>query len=334
MNVLFIGGTGIISSACSRLAVELGIRLTLINRGQSSIRPVPLEAEVLQADIHQPDSVRALLKNRRFDVVVNWVAYTPEQVETDLQLFQGRTGQYIFISSASTYHKPIRHLPITEGMLLHNPYWKYSRDKIACEERLWQAYRSQGFPVTIVRPSHTYDCTLLPAALGDYIALKRMLEGRQVVVHGDGTSLWALTHHRDFARGFVPLLGNDRAIGEVFHITSEEVLTWDQIHHTLARAAGVEANIVHIPSEFIAAFDPDLGAGLLGDKAHSVIFDNSKIRQFVPGFHAEIPFARGAEEIVAWFAADKARQVVDEGIERMLDDVLLAWQTALGGRKA
>jgi nucleoside-diphosphate-sugar epimerase len=154
-----------------------------------------------------------------------------------------------------------------------------------------------------------------------------------VVLHGDGTSLWVLTHHDDFARGFVPLLGNERAIGEAFHITSEETLTWNQIYQTLARAAGVEANIVHIPSEFIAAIDPDLGASLLGDKSHSVIFDNSKIRQFVPGFHAEIPFARGAEEIVAWFAADKARQVVDGRIERVLDDVLSAWQIALAGRK-
>jgi nucleoside-diphosphate-sugar epimerase len=326
MRVLFIGGTGIISSACSRLARERGMELTLLNRGETR-RDVPAGAEVLRADAYDPAAVAAALGDRTFDAVVNWIAYVPENVEADIRAFRGRTGQYVFISSASVYHKPPQHLPITEGTPLANPFWEYARNKIACEERLMRAYREEGFPITIVRPSHTYDRTLLPMH-GGYTVVDRMRRGQEVIVHGDGTSLWVLTHHQDFARGFVGLLGHPLAIGDAFHITSDEVLTWNQIFTTVARAAGAEARIVHVPSDWIARLDPDLGASLLGDKAHSVIFDNSKIRRLVPDFSATIPFASGAREIMAWYDEDPARQRVDERLNATFDRILAASRAA------
>ncbi|MFN2270412.1 MAG: SDR family oxidoreductase [Anaerolineae bacterium] len=323
MKVLFIGGTGTISSACSQLAVERGIDLTLFNRGETA-RPIPAGARVLRGDIRDRAAVESVLGDDTFDVVVNWIVFTPDQVESDIELFRGRTGQYVFISSASAYQKPVARLPITESTPLHNPYWAYSRNKIACEERLMRAYREEGFPITIVRPSHTYDRTRLPFQ-NRYTVIDRMRKGKPVVVHGDGTSLWVLTHHRDFAKGFVGLLGNPHAIGDAFHITSDELLTWNQIFTILARAAGVAGpHLVHVPSEVIAAFDPDWGAGLLGDKAHSVIFDNSKVKRLVPDFAATIPFSQGAEEVIAWFDADPARQVVEPEANDLLDRIIAA----------
>jgi len=328
MKVLFIGGTGTISSACSALAVERGIDLTLLNRGETTRRPVPEGARVLQGDIRKPATVEEALGQELFDVVVDWVAYTPEQIETDLQLFRGRTGQYIFISSASAYRKPIVDLPIVESTQLDNPYWEYSRNKIACEERLVRAFREERFPMTIVRPSHTYDRTLLPVR-GGWTVIDRMRRGEPVIVHGDGTSLWVLTHHRDFARAFVGLLGNPHAIGEPFHITSDEFLTWNQIYGLLAEAAGVAApQLVHVPSRLIDAYDPEWGASLVGDKMHSVIFDNTKIKRLVPDFEATIPYARGAEEVIAWYDADPSRQTVDEAFNALLDRILEAYREA------
>lgn len=326
MKVLFIGGTGVISSACSQLAAERGLELYLLNRGQQSSRPLPQGVHLLQADIRDRASVKRALGNTTFDAVVNWVAFTPEHIETDLELFRGRTRQYVFISSASAYQTPPATLPVLESTPLSNPFWQYSRDKIACEARLTQAYRDEGFPVTLVRPSHTYDQTLLPMD-GGYTVVDRMRRGKKVIVHGDGSSLWVLTHHRDFAKGFVGLLGNPHAIGEVFHITSDELLTWNQIFETVAQAAGTTAHIVHVPSEWIALWDADWGAGLLGDKAHSMIFDNSKIKRVVPDFAATIPFARGAEEIMAWYDAEPARQVVDEGLNRVMDEIIAACES-------
>ncbi len=328
MRVLFIGGTGVISSACARLAATRGMELCLFNRGQTS-RPIPEEVEVLQGDTRDRASVARALAGRWFDAVVNFVAFTPDQVEADIEFFRGRVGQYILISSASAYQKPIGSLPITESTPLHNPYWDYARAKIACEERLVQAYRQDGFPMTIVRPSHTYDRTKVPL-LGYYTAIDRMRRGKTVIVHGDGTSLWVLTHHQDFARGFVGLLGAPQAIGNAYHITSDEVLTWNQIYATVARAAGVQPRILHVPSEAIAHFDAEMGAGLLGDKAHSVIFDNTKIKRLVPDFVATIPFRQGAAEIVAWYDADPARQVVDQGVDQLLDRIVAAYTPAAG----
>jgi nucleoside-diphosphate-sugar epimerase len=244
-----------------------------------------------------------------------------------LELFRERTAQYVFISSASVYQTPPASLPVTESTPLRNPFWAYSRAKIACEDRLVKAYREDGFPITIVRPSHTYDRGLLPMH-GQYTIVNRMREGKKVIVHGDGTSLWTLTHHRDFAKGLVGLLGNPQAIGEVFHITSDEVLTWNLIFEIVAHAAGAQARLVHIPSELIAAFDPDWGASLLGDKAHSMIFDNSKIKRIVPDYAATIPFARGAEEIMSWFDSDLSRKIVNEEKNRVIDKIIAAYESA------
>jgi nucleoside-diphosphate-sugar epimerase len=326
MKVLFIGGTGIISSACSRLAVKRDIELYLLNRGKTE-RPVPEDVNITYGDIRDKSQVKEILKDMEFDVVVNWVAFTKEHIETDLELFRRRTNQYIFISSASAYQTPPENLPVTESTPLSNPYWEYSRDKIACEERLMQAYQEEKFPVTIVRPSHTYDCTLLPMH-GQYTIVDRMRKGKKVIVHGDGTSLWVLTHHRDFAKGLVGLLGNSKAVGEAFHITSDELLTWNQIFETVARAAGTTAKIIHIPSEFIAAYDSGWGASLLGDKSHSMIFDNTKIKKFVPDYKATIPFSDGAKEIISWYDADKSRQVVNAELNRLMDKIITAYEKA------
>lgn len=325
MKVLFIGGTGIISSACSKLAIERGIELHLFNRGNTTSRAVPDGAKVIPGDIRDPQSAQQALKGRTFDAVVNWIAFTPQHIQTDLDLFRGCTGQYIFISSASAYQTPPASLPVTESTILDNPFWLYSRNKIACEEMLVRAYRDEKFPMTIVRPSHTYDKTLLPFD-GGYTIVDRMRKGKKVIVPGDGTSLWTLTHHTDFAKGFVGLLGHSAAIGESFHITSDEWLSWNQIFEIVARAAGTEAKMAHIPSELINAYDPNWGAGLLGDKACSMIFDNSKVKRLVPDFRCTVPFTRGAEEVMAWYDADPARQVVDEKFNRLEDDLIAKYE--------
>lgn len=326
MKVLFIGGTGIISTACATRAIEKGVDLTLLNRGKSS-RPTAEGAITFTADIHDPASMRSVLAGREFDVVVDWIAYTPQDVQKNIDLFSGKTGQFIFISSASAYQTPASNLPIRESTPLENPFWEYSRNKIACEELLLAEYRKSKFPFTIVRPSHTYDRTCVPVE-GGYGVIDRMLKGKPVIVHGDGTSIWTLTHNTDFAKGFVGLLGNSRARGEIFHITSDEWLTWNQIHLLLGEAAGVIPQLVHIPSELIAAYDQNMGAGLLGDKAHSAIFDNSKIKQVVPEFVCTVPFAQGAKEIVDWHKADLARQKMDPHYDAMCDLLLANYQKA------
>lgn len=322
MKVLFIGGTGNISTSVSRLCVERGIDLSLLNRGLRKV-DIP-NAKTIKGDIAQPDSLKSTLQQHKWDAVVNWIAYTADQVERDIQLFRGKTNQYIFISSASAYQKPPSHPVITESTPLYNPFWEYSRNKIACEERLNQAYRAEGFPITIVRPSLTYD-TVIPAAIGgwtEYTIIDRMRKGKQIIVHGDGTSLWTITHAEDFAKGFVGLIGHQQAIGHAFHITSDESLTWNQIYQAIADAAGCEANVVHIASDFIVRCEPSLEGSLIGDKAQSVIFDNSKIKRFVPDYCATIPFSEGFKKTLAWFEADLARQIVLDETNEMMERIL------------
>ncbi len=318
LSVLFLGGSGIISSACSRQAVEQGIDLSVLNRGTSTLRPLPAQVHRLVGDVGDIDSVREAVGRRRYDVVVDWLAFTPDQVRARTDLFRGRVGQYVFISSASAYQTPPERLPVTESTPLRNPHWSYSRDKIACEDLLTTLYREEGYPVTVVRPSHTYDRTSVPFE-GGWTIVERMRQGKRVVVHGDGTSLWTLTHHRDFARGFVPLLGHPRTLGAAFHLTSDDVLTWDQVARALASAAGVEADVVHVPSDAIAAVDADWGASLLGDKAHSMVFDNSLVRSVVPDFVATTTFEQGAREIVAWHDEEEARRRVDPHVDALMD---------------
>jgi len=328
MKVLFIGGTGSISAAVSRMAIARGAELYLLNRG-SRIAEVP-GSHALTADVHRPDDVRAALGDLEFDAVVDWIAYAPEDIERDLVLFRHRSAQYVFISSASVYHKPPADYLVTESTPLGNPYWQYARDKIACEERLMRAHREEGFPVTIVRPSMTYD-TNLPIAVGGwgtYTLADRLLAGRPIIVHGDGSSLWVVTHADDLARGLLGLLGNERALGQAFHITSDEVLTWNQIYETVAAALGVEATIVHIPSDYIARVAPRMAGSLLGDKTWSVVFDNAKIKAFVPGFQAVIPLRDGIRRTLAWFAAGEGRRQVDGSVNAEMDRILEAYGRA------
>jgi nucleoside-diphosphate-sugar epimerase len=320
LRVLFLGGTGVISSACSWRAVESGLDLTVVNRGKTSIRPLPGDVRQITVDVDDPDAIAAVA-GQDFDVVVDWIAFTPDQVRARTDALRGHVGQYVFISSASAYQTPPARLPITESTPLRNPFWQYSRNKIACEDLLSTLYRDENFPVTIVRPSHTYDRTLVPFD-GGWTIVERMRRGRPVVVHGDGSSLWTLTHHRDFARGLVPLLGHPRTLGDAFQITSDDVLTWDQIANTLATAAGTTAQIVHVPSDAIAAVHPGWGDGLLGDKTHSAVFDNTKLRRVVPDFVATIPFEVGAREIIAWYDEDPSRQHIDPAIDDAMNTLI------------
>lgn len=331
MKVLFIGGTGIISTACTQLAAERGIDLTLLRRGEHRSQ-VPPGIKTLTADVRNPSMTRQL-KQACFDVVVDWIAFTPADIERDLDLFRGRTRQFIFISSASAYQKPVTHYLITESTPLANPYWEYSRNKIACEERLMLAYREEGFPITIVRPSYTYGDTLFPLAVNSflkpYTVVDRMRRGQKVIVPGDGTSLWVNTHNTDFAKGLVGLLGHEQSIGHAFHITSDEVLSWDQIYHAVGAAAGVEPKIMHIPSAFIAACLPEEQGSLIGDKSVSVVFDNSKIKRFVPGYCATTTFAQGIRRSLAWFDADPARKQIDAPANAAWDKMIAAYEQGL-----
>ena len=330
LSVLFLGGTGVISSACTERCLELGMEVFVLNRGRSTTRPIPNGCQPLVGDVSDPESVQAAIKDLEFDVVADFRAFTANQVQGRLEVLRDRMGQYVFISSASVYQTPPGHLPILESTPLRNPFWQYSRDKIACENLLVKAYREEGLPMTIVRPSHTYDKTLLPFD-GGWTVVERMRRGAEVVVHGDGSSLWTLTHQRDFAKAFVGLLGHPAAIGDSFHITSDEWLSWNEIFRIVAHAAGVEAKLVHVPSDAIAAADPDWGAGLLGDKAHSMIFDNSKVRRLVSDFKAVIPFSQGAREILGWYDADPGRQQVDAAMDATMDELVSAHRVTRSG---
>ncbi len=330
MKVLFVGGTGIISAACSRLALEQGIEVYLLNRGN---RPLPDGARSLVADWGDEAAAARALGEHRFDAVVDWIAFTADDVERDIRLFRDRTRQFVFISSASAYEKPARDWIIREDTPLANPFWDYSRNKIAGEERLMRAYREDGFPFTIIRPSLTYGETQAPLITNSwekpYTIIARMRAGKPIVVPGDGTSLWTITHAADFAVGLVGLLGRDAAISQAFTITGDEVLTWDQIYEQTARAAGTEARIVHIASDFIAACMPDQVGTLLGDKSRSAVFDNSKIKRFVPDFATRTPFARGIERTIAWLDADLARQAVDKELDERFDLLIAAYERGL-----
>jgi nucleoside-diphosphate-sugar epimerase len=323
MKVLFIGGTGNISASVSRLAISSGIELYHLNRGTRIIDGV----KNIRADIYLPET-KDLLKNYNWDVVVNWIAFTEEDVLRDITLFKGKTGQYIFISSASVYQKPPSHPVITESTPAYNPFWIYSQNKIKCENILLDEYRKTGFPVTIVRPSHTYD-TVIPVALGgweEYNIIDRIKKRKKIIVHGDGTSLWVMTHSEDFAKGFIGLLGHQQATGHIFNITSDEILTWNQVYEAVADATGVKPEIIHIPSDFICRIEPSLTGNLLGDKAHSVIFDNSKIKGFVPGYQATIPFKAGIKKTLKWFEEHPERQILNPETEKLIDRIIKAFE--------
>jgi nucleoside-diphosphate-sugar epimerase len=331
LRVLFIGGTGNISLAVTRLLAEQGCDLTVLSRGQVSAA-LPDGVRQIRADVRDQSSVAHALRGRRFDVVVDWVAYVPSHVETDIALFGDSISQYVFISSATVYRKPSPCFPLVEEAPLGNDNWPYARGKIACEERLRRESDGDGFPITIVRPSHTYGETRIPTALEgeDYTVVDRLVRGKKAIVPGDGNALWTMTHNTDFARAFVGVLGNTGAVGECIHITSDEVLTWNQITEGIANAAGLEPAIVHIPSDFIDAIDPELGVTLLDDKAHSLVFDNSKIKRLVPDYKAAVPFAEGVARSLEWFNADPARRVVNESRNALLDRITAAYAAQIG----
>ena len=331
MKILFIGGTGIISTASTALAAKRGLDLTLLSRGQHESH-LPAGVKTLIADVNDPVLLHKL-EHESFDAVVDWIAFTPADIERDLKLFRGRTRQFVFISSTSAYQKPQTHYLMTESTPLANPYWDYSRNKIACEERLMQAYRDEGFPVTIVRPSLTYGETLIPLVLNSwqqsYTAVDRMIRGQKLIVPGDGSSLWVVTHNTDFAKGLIGLLGHQQAIGHAFHITSDEVLTWDQLFRIVGAAVGVEPQLVHIPSDFIAACIPEKLGTLTGDKSASVVFDNSKIKRFVTGYCATTTFAEGVRQSLAWFNAVPSRKQIDHQVNAALDKLISAYEKGL-----
>jgi nucleoside-diphosphate-sugar epimerase len=333
MKILFIGGTGIISSACSDLALARGHELFMVNRSVSKQLPVPAGATLFQADVYNDEtSLAALLADHHFDAVVDYLAYHPNDIERDLRLFRGKTDQFVFISSASAYQKPVRNYLITEETPLENPYWEYSQNKIACEDRLMQAYQDEGFPVTIIRPSHTYGYTQIPFGVSSWrhpwTVVDRMKRRQKVIVPGDGTSLWVLTWNADFAKGLLGLLGNEQAIGEAFQITSDEVLSWDQIHLEAYRALGLEPNLIHIPSDLIAMYDPDSLGSLIGDKANSVVFDNSQIKRFVPDYSCEVRWTEGLRRSLAWFEAHPEFQTIDHEMDAVWDRIIASYKRA------
>lgn len=325
MKVLFIGGTGIISSACTQLAVERGMELYHLNRGVSqSKRPVN-GIKQLCGDIRDRASAEAAIAGHNFDCVVDWISFTTEHVQSNIDLFAGRTKQFIFISSASAYQTPAHALPITERTPLENPFWEYSRNKIACEQLLQKAHATNGFPYTIVRPSHTYDRTLLPFE-GGFTVFKRILDGRPVPMFGDGTSIWTITHHRDFAKGLVGLIGNPRAIGEDFHITNNELLTWNNIYEIIAELVGKPLDRVYLPSFEYAKYDKQMGDSVVGDKMNSSIFDNSKIKSVVPDFECTIPFAEGVKEVVRWHLDRLNELKADPATDAVFDRMIADWR--------
>jgi nucleoside-diphosphate-sugar epimerase len=330
MKVLFIGGTGIISTACTWEALRRGIEVHHLNRTTHPER-APAAVTTMKADIRQFKQVKKILSGLSFDCVVNWVAFTPDHVRQDIELFTPRTTHYIFLSSASVYLKPPPHWLITEETPVGNPYWQYSRDKIACENVLFEAWRRDAFPVTIVRPSHTYSDGWIPTPIGsrDFTVAQRLIDGKEVISPGDGQSLWTITHSEDFAKAFTGLLGNPGAAGEVFHITSDEARTWDVYYDIIADALGVEPRIIHIPSDFAYAVSPALGQGLLGDKAYSMVFDNTKIRRLVPDFNPAIPFTEGIQRSLEWFEKSPERKVVDGKRNEEIERVLKAWGRSL-----
>jgi len=330
MRALMIGGTGNISAACTERALAQGFEVFHLNRGNRPEKQRP-EVRTLTADIRNPEAVKAALRGLAFDSVVQFLAFRPEHVEADLELFDGITDQYVLISSCSAYRKPSLSPRVTEETPLENPYWEYARLKIACERVLTEKAAKRSFPFTIVRPSHTYDDGWIPGCFGSagYGLAWRMKEGREIVVPGDGQSLWTLTHASDFAVGLVGLLGNPAALSEAFHMTSDEVLTWDAIHLIIGRILGLSPRLVHVPSEYIARIIPERAAGLLGDKAVSSIFDNSKIRRFVPEFSPKVGFTEGIGRSLAWFDAHPALEGPDAMMNGEMDLILGHWKKAL-----
>ncbi len=332
MKVLFIGGTGTISSAITRKLATMDNEVWLLNRGNNNSK-MPENVNFITCDINDEEAAAKALKGHTFDVVCDFIGFVPAQVERDYRLFNGKTKQFMYISSASAYHKPLKDYRITEGTTLSNPYWEYSRNKIACEEFLFKKYREEGFPVTIIRPSHTYCEKSVPLGThgdnGSWQILKRMMEGKPVIIHGDGTSLWTVTFNTDFANAFVGLMGNPHAIGEAFQITSDESLTWNQIYGIVADALGVPLKPYYVASEYLDAVGKyDYKGGLIGDKANTVVFDNTKLKNAVPGFKAVVRAEEGIRCAVEYMLSHKECQIEDPEFDAWTDRVIAALEKA------
>ena len=324
MRALCIGGTGVISSAVVKLAAELGWEMIVLNRGN---RPIPKGIVSWRADVRQEQEIAGLVEGESFDVVMDFIAFTREDVERDWRIFRGKTKQYIFISSASAYQKPLADYVVNESTPLANPYWQYSRDKIACEEFLMDKYREEGFPATIVRPSHTYCERSVPVgvhgARGSWQVLKRMLEGKEIIIHGDGTSLWTMTFHTDFAKGFVGLMANPHALGHAVQITSDESMTWNQIYTCIAQAMGVPLRAAYVPSALLAASRSyDFTGNLLGDKSNTIVFDNAKLKRLAPGYTATVSMREGITKAVTYVLAHQSEQTEDPEFDAWCDRVI------------
>ena len=333
MKLLFIGGTGLISGACAAMALERGHELTIVRRGSRRASPDPVGARVISVDAREdPGALDEALGTSRYDAVVDWVAFKVGDVESDLRLFRGRTDQLVVISSATVYQRPPAHYRVDEDAPLGNPFWQYARDKIACEERLWHEHRLTGFPVTVVRPSLTYGPPQIPLCVGSWehpwTVIQRMRDGRKVIVPGDGTSLWTLTWNEDFAAGLLGLLGRHEATGRAFHVTSDEVLTWEEIYRVAAEEAGARPHLVHLPSDLIASLDPSMRESLHGDKMHSIVFDTSRLRALVPDFRPQVRWREGVRRCLRWFEADSARQTVDAAADERWDRMIAAYERA------
>lgn len=332
MKALFIGGTGTISTSITKLCIQKGWDMTLLNRGNHADR-LPVGAHTLICDVHNEADAAEKLKGMYFDVVADFIAFTVEDIQRDIRLFSGKTDQFFFISSASAYQKPLCNPVITESTPLCNPFWEYSRNKQACEEVLMNAFRKDGFPVTIIRPSHTYCETGIPLALhgtlGSWTVVDRIRKGKKVIIPGDGTTFWTVTHSRDFAVGFEGLMGNVHAIGQTYHITGDENLTWNQIHEIIAKAVGQPLKAVYIASETLAELCDDFLGTLIGDKSNSVNFDNSKIKQMVPEFRTTVRFSEGVREAIAYIDAHPELQKIDEAFNNWCDEVIERYENAV-----
>lgn len=325
-SALLIGGTGTISMAITKLLATKEWDVELLNRGNRN-SDIPAGVKVIQADINDEKAVLDAIGDKIYDCVCEFIGFVPEQIERDIRLFEGRTRQYIYISSASAYHKPVMNYKITEGTALANPHWEYSRNKIACEDLLMKIYRERQFPVTIVRPSHTYDERSVPLGVhgnkGSYQVIKRMLDGKPVIIHGDGTSLWTMTHNTDFAKAYVGLMGNPHAIGEAFQITNDESLTWNQIYKSIADALGVELKAYHVSSDFLTACsDYDFEGSLTGDKACSVVFDNSKVKSIVPDYNPSVRFEEGIRMTIDYVLSHPECQIEDPEFDEWCDKII------------
>lgn len=332
MKALLIGGTGTISMAITKQLVMMGHDVWLLNRGNRS-EELPEGVNVIVSDIDDEAATATKLGDMKFDVVCEFIGFVKSQLERDYRLFKGRTKQYMYISSASAYQKPVANYRITEGTPLANPYWEYSRNKIECEEYLMELYRNEQFPITIIRPSHTYDERSIPLGVhgnnGSWQVVKRMLEGKPVILHGDGTSLWTMTHNSDFAKGFIGLMGNIHAIGEAFQITSDESITWNQVYQGIADALGIEWTPYYVASDFLnAVSDYDFEGSLIGDKANSVVFDNSKLKRAVPDFVATVRFDQGVKMVVDYVMSHPEYQKEDPEFDAWCDRVIAALEQA------